>query len=657
MTKRYQGYILKLAILAALVFTVISCVTAWGEWGAKANAELIAAFGYWRVPLAGLLSWLAWIISSRQRKIIAWLYAAVVFTFMGASLHSLQGGGYGYLIGDIAATIAHYIDTGGLYLVTILMCAAPFMLRRRGSRRASGGGIKELYDNYLAPELEGFHLFGADEGDGDGADEQDQRYCPAACQPLQDVLDAYDVAATVETSKDGYSAVKYYIRLDTGTPYSRVTKLRNDIALALGKIGNDINFEMENKLVTVSVNKDHNQKQSPDLNMLLRSVQANRMPLAAPVGVDSNGQPIFTNLFGKTHMIIGGGSGSGKTTWIYSFILGLAWANSPEDLEMVIIDGKSDLVSLRALPHLSTDIIFEYDMVNAAADFVRTEMEYRRREKIETGRTDFKPLLFLIEEIDTVLQTQGRNTHFKDVLTHLARQARSVNILLVLTSQNPSKKTIDSDININFLSRLCLLVESMTESQIILGHGNTQGAALTGKGDFWLKNDGRLTRGQGYYITEKEVQQVTKELANVYEPLERTPLISVGDTRYDRTDSPQSVIDIDNYRQGTSGTSEGTPGTKHTYMHVQNHIKSTPPDDNKNEARTGTETGTGYGAVLPLTGGYPGTGTRELTDTPEDILRARNQGMTIRKIAAHIGRSNHYVHDVIHRERKRAVSM
>jgi len=505
MSKRHQECIFKGVIIATLAIIAMSCLSSiGGMFGDFLHSVLVAAFGFYRIPLAVLLVWLIWILANRQCKMVLWLYAVIVFFITGAALSIMLEGGFGYLLGNIGVRISKYIGRG-IYILAITICSVPFLRKRRTIQRKSDSGntgdvgsrLKTMYETYI-----GNSRLIVD-------DDMEQRN---SIQVLQEVLDAHGVLAKVVDFKEGYTAIKYFVKLEPGTTYSKITRLSDEISLAFGATG--ITFGKEGQLVTVSTNKA--QSQSPGLDFLLN---AERESLAALIGVDTNGQIITTDLFGKTHMIVGGGSGSGKTTLLYSLLLGLALANSPADLEMIIIDGKSDLVAFRKLPHLVMEICFDYDIVNPVIDFVTNEMERRRRTKIASGQADFKPLLFLIEEIDTVLQSQGKNMHFKEKLTHLSRQARSVNILLILTSQNPTKKTIDSNININYLSRLCLLVESMTESQVILGQGNTQGSQLNGAGDLWFKNNGKLTRGKGFYITEKEVYQKVSILADKYKSL------------------------------------------------------------------------------------------------------------------------------------------
>ena len=131
MKKEHRYLFPKAAAIAALAFTAINCIWVWGSVGAWENAEIIAAVGSWRYPLAGLLAWLIWIIVMDDRIILLWVYGAAVFLLTGASLCVLRHGGYGYILAIISIKTAQYVGVGGLYLISMILCAAPFLLINR----------------------------------------------------------------------------------------------------------------------------------------------------------------------------------------------------------------------------------------------------------------------------------------------------------------------------------------------------------------------------------------------------------------------------------------------------------------------------------------------------------------------------------------------
>jgi len=519
MSKTSNNFIPRAAVIAALGFTTISCFTAAvaGEIGGRVNAELIAAFGRGRYPLAGLLAWLIWIIVARERRILIWMYAAAALLFTGASLCVLQHGGYGYVLAGVAVNTARYIGAAGLYLVSVTLCAAPFLYQKRRTLTGRAKGFQGFFENTIKPELENFKLF----VDVDGASGADGRrtYVSRACKPLQTVFDSRNVDATVVDSVDQYSTVKYFAKPGAGG-FGAVERLKDDIEL---KLKNTVIIGKENGYITVTMNKPASQKQAPGLNMWLSHIKVNKNPLALPVAIDTNGQPQFADLFSESHLLVGGGSGSGKTTWLYSVILGLALLNSPDNLEMLLVDGKeSDLAILNPLPHLVMDVLMDNTQADIALVYIENEIADRKRLKRQ-GVSKFKPLLFLIDEIDAILP---KNPNLMDRVIQISGQARSFNILMIITAKRVVKKFVDKAITDNFLARLCLMVPDMEASQNILGSSYTQGAELTGKGDLFFKA-GPLIRGQGYLIDEKhkgEASKLVKKITEMYPAINRMPL-------------------------------------------------------------------------------------------------------------------------------------
>ena len=516
--RKRNGFISKAAVIAALGFTVICCFTtaAAGEIGASINAELIAAFGYGRYLLAGLLAWLIWIIVNQERKILVWLYAASACVFSCASLCELQHGGYGYILTDVAMNTMRHIGAAGLYLVSVTLCAAPFLYQKRRSLAGRAKELQGFFENTIKPELENFKLFIDVEDDGtDGR----HTYVSRSCKPLQSVFDSRNVDATVVDSVDQYSTVKYFVKPGAGG-FAAVKNLKDDIEL---KLKNTVAIGKENERITITLNKPASQKKAPGLSMWLNHIKANKNPLALPVAIDTNGQPQFADLFTESHLLVGGGSGSGKTTWLYSVILGLALVNNPDNLEMLLVDGKeSDLAILNPLPHLVMDVLMDNTRAAIALDYIENEIADRKRQKRQ-GVSKFKPLLFLIDEVDAILP---KNPDLMDRVIQISGQARSFNILMVITAKRVVKKFVDKAITDNFLARLCLMVSDMEASQNILGSSYTQGADLTGKGDLFFKA-GPLIRGQGYLIDEKhkgEASKLVKKITETYPAINRMPL-------------------------------------------------------------------------------------------------------------------------------------
>jgi hypothetical protein len=96
-----------------------------------------------------------------------------------------------------------------------------------------------------------------------------------------------------------------------------------------------------------------------------------------PVGLGPAG-PVWAPLVG--HFLVGGASGSGKTTWLLAALLVLSRVNPPQDLQVVIVDPKAvDFAPLGSLPHLARPIAREPEEAEETIAWLVGQMAERQR--------------------------------------------------------------------------------------------------------------------------------------------------------------------------------------------------------------------------------------------------------------------------------------
>ena len=502
--KEQHNYLLPIALSIFALYTVWCCfMSGYENIGTAYNTCLSYWFGAARYGLAVII---AIALYQCWRRKYLWVYLSFVYILDAAVLSTFYPDNFGTLLPMIHGYITDTLKFG----VSLTIFLALFM---------TGVLIYIIGRVYFTDLLK--------VTDTKKECDSPDRLIPSpwrlithgrrGCAQMQNVLSLYGVDAAVVGEKDSYSAVKYYVRLNNATKHSEITAIRKEIALAFQTNDDEIIFSSEKNLITISINKKD--KKSPGINMFFAVIKSLRDPLAILLGIDTDGQPIVVNLFSKTHLLMAGGSGSGKTTMIYSLIASLAKMNSPEELGMIILDGKhSDLAVLNALPHLAFDVALEAEAYQAAIDYLSKEVKARQKQKAEKLRIGqqarFKPLLFLIDEIDEIIKT---NSHLLEQIDTLSGQARSSNVLIIITAKHPDSKTIPTSITANFLAHLCLKVGNKSESQIILGSGNIGGAGLSGLGDFIYDGYGySMTRGQGFNLPEENMLTIIKKIAAMY---------------------------------------------------------------------------------------------------------------------------------------------
>ena len=84
-----------------------------------------------------------------------------------------------------------------------------------------------------------------------------------------------------------------------------------------------------------------------------------------PIGQGTNG-PVWRSLLETGHILVGGESGSGKSTWLNAALNALLAAHPPQALRIAIVDPKEvEFQAYRDVPHLFAPVATEADDASA----------------------------------------------------------------------------------------------------------------------------------------------------------------------------------------------------------------------------------------------------------------------------------------------------
>lgn len=255
----------------------------------------------------------------------------------------------------------------------------------------------------------------------------------------------------------------------------------------------------------------------------------NELPLH--VGVDPAGRAFKLDLGDDRvpHVLVAGGTGSGKTIFLYSVVLSLTAAHSDITLEMVIIDPKqTDFAKFGSLPHLRnravvTDAsegvhllrtIAEKDMIDRSRQLQDARHRDIKSYNIAHPKNPIRPLIVVIDEyadLVAVLPKKERE-QFDIVISRLAARGRNVGIHLVIATQRPTADVITGNIKANMPCRISFSLPSGRDSQVILDEPGAE--RLLRKGDMLLMFEGQLTRLQGYFTNPDNLDQLLGQVVN-----------------------------------------------------------------------------------------------------------------------------------------------
>lgn len=260
-------------------------------------------------------------------------------------------------------------------------------------------------------------------------------------------------------------------------------------------------------------------------------------PLAAALGRDVSGSPVATDLASLPHLLVAGTTGAGKSICINAIISCLVFNNTPEQLNLVMIDPKKvELVRFNGLPHLIGKVEVEADRAVGVLRWLTAEMDRRYEMFTAVGakslngynrkiarRTNVKKLPYIavfIDELADLMYTYPGDV--ERTLCRLAQMARATGIHLMLATQRPSTDVITGLIKANFPARLSFAVASSTDSRVIL---DSVGAEhLIGKGDmlFLAPDASAPLRVQGVFVNDIEIERIVEHWQRImpdFEPM------------------------------------------------------------------------------------------------------------------------------------------
>jgi len=262
----------------------------------------------------------------------------------------------------------------------------------------------------------------------------------------------------------------------------------------------------------------------PDRQTVVFSDVRSQLPEPAPIrgcsklllGVDLNGQLQFADLSEPedAHFLVAGTTGSGKTEWLRAAIASLMLTNTPETLQLLLIDPKRNgFPFLKDSSFLWKPVVYldEHDPVEVLDDLVQ-EMEerYRRMGGADSlaeyvrkeGTLLPRIVCFCDEYADLVTVDSKQRKAIEQVICRLGQKARAAGIHLVLATQQPSRQVVSGALKTNLPARVALRTTQAIESRMLLDEDGAE--RLLGLGDLLFKDIGRPRRLQGVYLPQHE---------------------------------------------------------------------------------------------------------------------------------------------------------
>ena len=364
----------------------------------------------------------------------------------------------------------------------------------------------------------------------------------AACRARRFQIEDVDLSLV----KEGPTLVSVPVGYAVGAPLSVVERATEDIARDIG-VGKDVevvnDLEHAGHIRFLLPKTDRKFPLIPTVKTPSYDADGNGKYLGIWLGAQVDGTPYRSFVSEWPHLLLGGTTGSGKTTFLRS-ILGQLNEAPDKNVTIAIIDGKGDfdydgVIDDDRFPKKDEfrDVLIGAESVLPVMEWLVNEEINERRQKIraylekhknagrspkrayvrsmnkhgvrklgETGTTKFpiSPIIIVIDEFAQLMTTTGPDARqFANLVQQVVQMGRSALVHLLLATQRPDATVVPGTIKANLPSRIGMKLPSHQDSSVILGE--TGAEKLLGLGDLIFKSAaGERIRLQGFNLAEEE---------------------------------------------------------------------------------------------------------------------------------------------------------
>ena len=357
---------------------------------------------------------------------------------------------------------------------------------------------------------------------------------------LQGVFDAFQLNGKVIGAERGPTLTMFEVKLAAGVSVKKLKSQREDLGIALGTHGVRIVFPLPGR-ATVGIEVPNLVRESVRLKDVYEGVDLdwtkNRLPMV--LGCDTLGAKAVEDLAKMPHMLIAGTTGSGKSVCLNSILVTMLLTRTPDQVRFVLIDPKQvELQVFADIPHLLCPVVTDMKRAPFVLEWSVRQMEDRLHtfkmagvrninDYNELGEVGLKKQLgdaydpeeypdkipyfvVVIDELADLMMTAKKEV--ETAIARIAAKARAAGIHLIVATQRPSTDVVTGLIKANLPVRVSFRVNTGIDSRVILDEMGAD--QLLGNGDFLYRSpgSGSLTRGQGAFVSTKEVTEICDHL-------------------------------------------------------------------------------------------------------------------------------------------------
>lgn len=437
-------------------------------------------------------------------------------------------------------------------------------------------------ENWQLPNLDLL----ADPPGGD-AGKIDEREITRNARLVEQKLAEFDVLGQVVEVKPGPAVTMYEFRPAASIKINDITKLADDLSLALSAESLRIIAPIPGRDV-VGIETSNSKREPIFMKELVECSDFWSEDIKLPIALGKNvsGEPKIVDLRKIPHLLICGTTGSGKSVFTMSLVTSLIMRHSPKTLKLILVDPKQvDLAAFHKLPHLLLPAVKDAKPAINTLKWLIREMEKRYRsmskfsakniegynsaiaalkkeqvteheEKIrvieETPQTAMQSyyvknlpyIVAVIEEFADLMSVDRAGV--EPAVVRLAQMARASGIHLVIAMQSPRREVLTGLIKTNFPGRICFKVASKVDSSIVLDQRGAERLLSIGDMLYLAPGVSQPQRYHGAFLKDEEMTAITEFWMGQGEPQFEPSAVSSAESGVEGDDFDENRMGPEN---------------------------------------------------------------------------------------------------------------
>ncbi len=351
-----------------------------------------------------------------------------------------------------------------------------------------------------------------------------------AIDAIESVFEQFKIAAKVTGYISGPVLTQFEVTPGFGVKLERFRAYERNFLLALRAESIRIQAPIPGRDV-VGLEVPNAIRQSVTLREILEGdvwkTAEQKMALPLALGKLATGGDLIVDLAEMPHLLVAGGTGSGKSVAVNDMLIGLLMCRKPEQVRFLMIDPKRvEFTAYDNLPHLLNPVVVEPKKVIFSLRWAVVEMNHRYKllqrygvrniadynKRVdhpvphrECPTTKLPYIVIIIDELAELMLTEKAD--IEPPITSLTQKARAAGIHMIIATQRPTTDIITGTIKANIPGRIALRVAQSNDSRTILDETGAEN--LIGKGDMLLSNGGtNIRRSQAAWVSDSEINRI-----------------------------------------------------------------------------------------------------------------------------------------------------